>query len=424
MHAALLLFLSLLFTPTLPFTSTPLSSSFPPTRPSNRLNSAKVSVELYASLSHRIASLTAPKSTSSSSSPLPFLHSAPSLTQYTAAHNFFRHTLSHEAQNLTTSRSGFVKLHELLLPSSPAERTQLLSLVDLGLCTGTADPDPPTAPAAKALLSSLSLKQSRTTAFNLLVSLNIWSQHEPLNLLRSTLPVRYPPSYELGGEGGENVLDEDGARVAPADPDSLLGIRRDLRQLKTYTIDSISANEIDDALSLEVIPTSDGSIRQRIWIHIADVEHYAKRSDTSLLEQAAARGTSVYLPSHTVSMFPGYLSSMMSLRARRDSKSLSLCCEIGSDGELLKDTVQVRRGASDKARAEKARGVKCERGQRERVERCRKLLENALFSTRWSKARCSQRALFGHAAREARCLHSRIARSFSPPPLSSPSPLL
>ena len=43
------------------------------------------------------------------------------------------------------------------------------------------------------------------------------------------------------------------ASMNTRDPDSILGIRRDFRREKVYTIDSASTVEIDDGLSLEVI---------------------------------------------------------------------------------------------------------------------------------------------------------------------------
>lgn len=99
------------------------------------------------------------------------------------------------------------------------------------------------------------------------------------------------------------------------DPDDMLGIRRDLRHHKVYTIDSPSTRDIDDGLSVERIARTirrsndnDETIDEqessyRYWIHIADVDRWAPRG-SDLLRVAERRGTSLYLPGRTLGMFP------------------------------------------------------------------------------------------------------------------------
>src|SRR5205823_1862867 len=83
-----------------------------------------------------------------------------------------------------------------------------------------------------------------------------------------------------------------------------LGLRRDLRQLTTFTVDPASAKDFDDAISAEAL--SAGSVR--VWVHIADVSAYVPEG-SSLDRAARERGTSVYVPGAVEPMLPSALSS-------------------------------------------------------------------------------------------------------------------
>lgn len=130
-------------------------------------------------------------------------------------------------------------------------------------------------------------------AFQLLVDLSIWSVHENLFLRRSQIPVQFPNKVQ---EVAQQRLDS-----PPPDPDS---DRLDLTHLKVYTIDDQSTSEIDDGLSWELL--TDG--RQRLWVHIADPTRWLLPEDELDLE-ARRRGTTVYLPTGMISMFPSVLAT-------------------------------------------------------------------------------------------------------------------
>lgn len=144
-------------------------------------------------------------------------------------------------------------------------------------------------------------------ALQLLVDLGWWSPHENLFLRRSSIPIQFPSKIL---EVAQEILDS-----PPADLDVN---RLDLKHLKVYTIDDESTTEIDDGLSCELL--EDG--RQRVWIHIADPTRWLIPEDELDLE-ARRRGSTVYLPTGMIPMFPEVLATgPMSLIQGR------LCCSL------------------------------------------------------------------------------------------------
>lgn len=79
--------------------------------------------------------------------------------------------------------------------------------------------------------------------------------------------------------------------------------RRDLRDLAVITVDPVDARDFDDAVSLSRTPGG-----WLLGVHIADVAAYVPRGGPVDLE-AAARGTSVYLPDRVIPMLPEALSN-------------------------------------------------------------------------------------------------------------------
>ncbi|MDJ0733445.1 MAG: ribonuclease R [Nostocaceae cyanobacterium] len=130
-------------------------------------------------------------------------------------------------------------------------------------------------------------------AFQLLVDLGCWSPHENLFLRRSSIPVQFP----------SKVLEVAQQRLDSHPPDLDVD-RLDLTNLKVYTIDDESTTEIDDGLSWELLP--DGS--ERLWIHIADPTRWLIPEDDLDLE-ARKRGSTVYLPTGMIPMFPEVLAT-------------------------------------------------------------------------------------------------------------------
>ena len=106
--------------------------------------------------------------------------------------------------------------------------------------------------------------------------------------------------------------------------------RIDLCHLHCVTIDDADTRDIDDALGLERL--DDG--RERIWIHIADPGRLIEPG-SALDQEAAARGSSLYLAQGNQPMFPECLSTgPMSLRAGQRSAAWSTWVELADDGEI------------------------------------------------------------------------------------------
>lgn len=98
--------------------------------------------------------------------------------------------------------------------------------------------------------------------------------------------------------------------------------RKNLRDLFTFTIDSIDARDLDDAISLELLSNWD----YKLYVHIADVTHYVKE-DSHIDKEALERWTSVYLADRVLPMLPQILSNdLCSLNPWEDK--LTLTCEM------------------------------------------------------------------------------------------------
>lgn len=114
-------------------------------------------------------------------------------------------------------------------------------------------------------------------------------------------------------------------------PEEELQSRRDLRHLCIFTIDPSSATDLDDALSVELLPN--GNIR--VGVHIADVSYFVL-PDTALDIDAQMRSTSVYLLLRKLPMLPPMLSdNLASLNPGVDRLAFSIIWDMNSEGEVL-----------------------------------------------------------------------------------------
>ena len=120
--------------------------------------------------------------------------------------------------------------------------------------------------------------------------------------------------------------------------------RRDMRDVFTFTIDPADAKDFDDALSFEIIESSEDEANNqmanyRIGVHIADVSHYVKPG-TKTDDEAYKRGTSVYLVDRVLPMLPEELcNDLCSLRPGEDKLCMSVIFTMDSSARVLKHKI-------------------------------------------------------------------------------------
>ena len=108
-------------------------------------------------------------------------------------------------------------------------------------------------------------------------------------------------------------------------------IRRDFRNIITFTIDPEDAKDFDDAISFENIDKDSFEI----GVHIADVSHYVVKGNP-VDDEARERATSVYLVDRVVPMLPERLSNQLcSLKPNEDKLCFSAVFRMNKDAEIL-----------------------------------------------------------------------------------------
>ncbi|MBW4444585.1 MAG: ribonuclease R [Plectolyngbya sp. WJT66-NPBG17] len=229
-----------------------------------------------------------------------------------------KHQIEMEAQRQRDWQS-FLERIELALQGNsvewqPKERPRLDALERFATVE-----EAPNRSSAIEVLAALKRPETSPAAFQLLVDLGIWSPHENLFLRRAQIPMQF----------SHKVLEVSHHRLEfpPADLDVN---RLDLTHLKVYTIDDESTREIDDGLSVEVLP--DG--REKIWIHIADPTRWVEPGDELDLD-ARKRITTIYLPTGMIPMFPSELATgPMSLNPGKICCALSFAVTLTKEGAV------------------------------------------------------------------------------------------
>lgn len=177
---------------------------------------------------------------------------------------------------------------------------------------------------AKETLAVLQRPETPEEAFNLLVDLGLWTEHENLFLRRTQVPINF--STKVLEVAHRSLISPN------EDPDQ---DRLDLTHLKVYTIDDESTQEIDDGLSVEYL--EDGG--ERLWVHIADPTRLLSPGDELDLE-ARRRSTTVYLPTGMVPMFPPELATgPMSLVQGKVCSALSFAIILEEDGAIAEYSI-------------------------------------------------------------------------------------
>ncbi|MEA3288104.1 MAG: ribonuclease R [Candidatus Marinimicrobia bacterium] len=171
------------------------------------------------------------------------------------------------------------------------------------------------------------------------VELVQWEMGHPEPLVRITEVLGYPgdPGLDIALIIRQHDLPTrwTGKALTQAASYSQAGIkaelenRRDLRKLKCFTIDPETAQDFDDAISIEV--KDDGWV---LGVHIADVSHYVTPG-SPIDRGARKRGTSVYLVGSAIHMLPESLAAdLCSLRPGIDRLSMSCLMHINRTGKV------------------------------------------------------------------------------------------
>jgi protein SSD1 len=107
-----------------------------------------------------------------------------------------------------------------------------------------------------------------------------------------------------------SIIDKEFPQVALKDlpilpwsiPEEELNRRRDLRSERIFSIDPVTAKDLDDALHIKQL--EDGFFE--VGVHIADVSYFLKKG-SALDNEAKDRGTSTYLVDSVIPMLPPVL---------------------------------------------------------------------------------------------------------------------
>lgn len=141
-------------------------------------------------------------------------------------------------------------------------------------------------------------------------------------------------AHGLPEEFPKKVIEE-ANHVAEQDLGDEIGRRVDLRDLNIFTIDGADAKDLDDAISIEVLPNGN----YKLGVHIADVTHYVKEKN-KLDKEALKRATSVYLVDKVIPMLPKQLSNgVCSLNPFEDKLTLSCFMEIDEHGKVINSEI-------------------------------------------------------------------------------------
>lgn len=112
--------------------------------------------------------------------------------------------------------------------------------------------------------------------------------------------------------------------------------RTDLRDELIITIDGDDTKDIDDAISLTVLPNG----HFKLGVHIADVTHYVKER-SALDKMALNQATSIYPVNNVVPMLPKELSNgICSLNPDVDRLALSCIMEVDFAGEVVNYSIE------------------------------------------------------------------------------------
>ncbi|KXJ81335.1 DIS3-like exonuclease 2 [Aedes albopictus] len=114
-------------------------------------------------------------------------------------------------------------------------------------------------------------------------------------------------------------------------PAEELAKREDLRDECVFTIDPLTARDLDDALSCKILKNGN----YEIGVHISDVSYFLREA-SELDELVKLRATSIYMVDGVYHMLPKPLCFLCSLLPGEDKLAFSVFWEITPDAKVLK----------------------------------------------------------------------------------------
>ncbi|KAH8235278.1 hypothetical protein KR032_011976, partial [Drosophila birchii] len=108
--------------------------------------------------------------------------------------------------------------------------------------------------------------------------------------------------------------------------------RRDMRKECIFTIDPMTARDLDDAVSIEKVADNE----YEVGVHISDVSHYLME-DSELDNIVKERSTSIYLVNEVIHMLPQTLCMRCSLLPGEDKYAFSVFWRMNGEGVMLQE---------------------------------------------------------------------------------------
>jgi exoribonuclease-2 len=172
---------------------------------------------------------------------------------------------------------------------------------------------------AKSILAKAGI-EGQNGVFQLLVKLGAFEEDENIDLHR----------YEINTDFPDTVVETAAKLTGSIQLVSTRDGRQDLTSLSIMTIDGQGTLDYDDALSIE-----DRGDYLRLGIHIVDVGNFVKKGDAIDCE-AQARGSSIYMPDHKISMLPSRLAEgLCSLKADEVRPAISAMVNLRASGDII-----------------------------------------------------------------------------------------
>ncbi|MCJ7773185.1 MAG: RNB domain-containing ribonuclease, partial [Desulfobacterales bacterium] len=175
----------------------------------------------------------------------------------------------------------------------------------------------------KAILNRAEIEDPEIL-FGILLKTGVFKENENIDLYRYHIRVPFPDKAEkavsvlvMAGESASSLT-------------SFGNERKDLTHLSLMTIDGASTLDFDDAISLE-----DYGDFYKMGVHITDVGHFLRKGNV-IDEEAAIRGSSIYMPDQKIPMLPDQLGEgLCSLIAGKQRPAISIMIKLNRSFEIL-----------------------------------------------------------------------------------------